>query len=123
MPVSAWNFLMNTSRNGAIALSWKDPIVIEPPLFALVAAALLLVLFDDPQAASSGLRPSTPPTPTAPLAITSRRLSPRSPFRSCSAIGDPSLSRVTRLPQWLPLGWRERPQAPRLFRCRTDEDV
>jgi hypothetical protein len=47
--------------------------VIDPP--ALPPLLLLVLLDDEPQAASSGLKPSTPPAPIAPLAIASRRLS------------------------------------------------
>jgi hypothetical protein len=78
IPVSVWKRLMNVSRNGAIALSWKLPMVIVPvPLAGEPAAAVLLLgtLFEPPppQAAST-LPPSSVVAPAAPRLRTCLRL-------------------------------------------------
>jgi hypothetical protein len=59
---------MNVSRNGAIALSWKDPIVISPLALALAPPLLAAGLSEPPQAASQ-LVPNRPAAPTAPRPI------------------------------------------------------
>ena len=58
------------SRNGAIALSWKEPMVIEPPAFAPAPLRLLAGLFELPPQAASQLAPIKPAAPTrrAPIA-------------------------------------------------------
>src|SRR3954463_14408950 len=74
MPVSGWNFLMNVSRNGAIALSWKEPMVIEPLAFFAPAPPPPLPDDDEPPQAARppptarGARRAPSHSPVAPSA-------------------------------------------------------
>src|SRR3954451_1602762 len=70
MPVSDWNFLMNVSRNGAIALSWKEPMVIEPLAFFAPAPPPPLPDDDEPPQAAS----HSPVAPSAPRRMAWRRV-------------------------------------------------
>src|SRR3954451_13518952 len=83
MPVSDWNLPMNVSRNGAIALSWKEPMVMEP--LAFLAPAADEPDDDDDEPPPQAARYS-PVAPSAPRRIAWRRvillLIPPSPARS-----------------------------------------
>jgi hypothetical protein len=61
---------MKVSRNGAIALSWNDPIVIVPLAFVapVLAALVLVLLLELPQAAMK-FAPRIPAAPSAPRSI------------------------------------------------------
>src|SRR3954471_11341393 len=73
MPVSVSKRLMKVSRNGAMALSWNEPMVIWPLAFLAppVAAPDFLELLPQP---ASQPAPTMPAAPSAPRSMAWRRV-------------------------------------------------